>query len=323
MEPNQNVEIEIEDSPVYELVISLFIYLSKKDKNILELGKSWYKQVDHQLTSELNQKIKEDRIFKNLGVDLLYVYKSPNKHSIAEFLNGWKLLKDEEMEDLYLSVLRQMNNKESVKKFKKTYTYRWIEEQGYGALRDYLHGLWLEWHEEYFCKIQDKIASVLKQDALEKNKLAHIMNPVQLIEKATNGILLEDEQVKKVVLIPQYHSNPYNITQNLSDTLIFFYPVDFIEESSDMPSRKLMRLTKCVADETRLKILKFVNEGEKSFMDIVKQTNLAKSTVHHHLVVLRAAGLIRLHQLSKDGVRYSFRESRIKDVSSLISDYIK
>ncbi|MGG3623956.1 metalloregulator ArsR/SmtB family transcription factor [Bacillus gobiensis] len=322
MNQDQHIKIEIDYSPVYELAISLYIYMSKKEKKIIELGKPWYKKVDNQLSPELKQKIKEDRIYKDHGMDLFYVYSSPNKQSIPEFLKWMTSLKEKEFKDIHLSILAQ-KHEEDVKKFKKTYTYRWIEEHGFGALKDYFLDLWQQWNEEYFSGIQDEILNSLKQEAQKMKELAESMNSVQLIEKATNGICLEDDQVKKVVLIPQFHSNPFNVYENFKNLKMFLYPIDLDGVQSNEPSRKLMRVTKCLADETRLKILRYVHEEQKSFMEIVNQTKLAKSTVHHHLVVLRAAGLIRLHSSNKDGDRYSLRESRIQDVSLLLSDYIK
>jgi len=49
-----------------------------------------------------------------------------------------------------------------------------------------------------------------------------------------------------------------------------------------------------LSDESRLRILRFLASGSRDFTEIVRFSGLAKSTVHHHLVILRAAGLVRV-----------------------------
>jgi hypothetical protein len=251
MVTKRKLKIEIDYSPVYELVISLFIYMSKKDKKNFDIGKDWYKHVDSQLTPPFKQKLDEDRIFKELRMDLFYVYCSPNKQSIPEFFQWMKSLNEEEIRHLYLSALHK-NDEESVKKYKKSYAHRWIKKQGYIELRDYLLDLWQQWEKEYFRGIHEQIPEALKTDALEKKLLAASMEPFnQQME-----LFLKFNKLLRI-LAPQYHSNPFNIHQDFSDVQMFFYPVDLAEETSDHPSKNLLRITKCLADETRLKIFEF------------------------------------------------------------------
>ncbi len=54
-----------------------------------------------------------------------------------------------------------------------------------------------------------------------------------------------------------------------------------------------VRLFNALADETRLKIIKLLSEGEKNVDELVQALGIAQSTTSHHLRVLREAGLIR------------------------------
>lgn len=48
-----------------------------------------------------------------------------------------------------------------------------------------------------------------------------------------------------------------------------------------------------LADETRLKIMRLLNEGAKNVDELVQALGLAQSTTSHHLKVLKDAGLIK------------------------------
>ncbi len=51
-------------------------------------------------------------------------------------------------------------------------------------------------------------------------------------------------------------------------------------------------LFKALADETRLRILRILFEGERCVTDLMTELKLAQSHVSHHLKILKTAGLI-------------------------------
>lgn len=55
----------------------------------------------------------------------------------------------------------------------------------------------------------------------------------------------------------------------------------------------LICIFKCLSDETRLRILKLLENGELCVCDIFSALNLSQPKVSFHLAVLREAGLIR------------------------------
>ncbi len=53
------------------------------------------------------------------------------------------------------------------------------------------------------------------------------------------------------------------------------------------------RLHKALADETRLKILEYLESGELCVCELLEVLDMPQSTVSHHLLLLQNAGLIR------------------------------
>jgi DNA-binding transcriptional ArsR family regulator len=68
-----------------------------------------------------------------------------------------------------------------------------------------------------------------------------------------------------------------------------------------------IKLLKAMADETRLKILLYLLNGEQCACTIVPFIGKAQPTVSQHLKVLTEAGILKMR---KDGVRILYR---IKD----------
>ena len=68
-----------------------------------------------------------------------------------------------------------------------------------------------------------------------------------------------------------------------------------------------MRLTHALSDESRLRMLRFVADGPCTLTEVARFIGLSQPTVHHHLVQLRAAGLVRVHFAVSGPSRYSLR----------------
>lgn len=65
---------------------------------------------------------------------------------------------------------------------------------------------------------------------------------------------------------------------------------------------------RAVADETRIRLLRTLCEGEKYVSELADRLGLAQPTVSHHLAILRRAGLV---EARRDGPRvvYALPES--------------
>jgi DNA-binding transcriptional ArsR family regulator len=68
-----------------------------------------------------------------------------------------------------------------------------------------------------------------------------------------------------------------------------------------------------------------LREGDTSLDELTEMLGLSKSTVHHHMSILRAAGLIRIHvstdKSSKKRI-YSLRDQALEDASGFLDSYL-
>ena len=83
-----------------------------------------------------------------------------------------------------------------------------------------------------------------------------------------------------------------------------------------------MRLTRALSDETRLYILRLLAGKQLTFSEIVREVKLSKSTIHYHLIALRAAGLVIVH-VNQKSTAYSLRLEALEKLSGQIATYIQ
>jgi len=67
---------------------------------------------------------------------------------------------------------------------------------------------------------------------------------------------------------------------------------------------KMADILKALAHPTRVKIVKYLSDGEKCVKDIWQELNIPQPTVSQHINILKNAGIISFR---KDGVKTCYR----------------
>src|SRR5262249_20346093 len=125
----------------------------------------------------------------------------------------------------------------------------------FNAWRDALLDLLGIWHGAYFRHLDPAILHGLREQAGVLRARIPSSQPAELIESVTHGLVVEaSPELHQVVLVPQYHHRPYNTDVAIQDGLIILYPCDAaVLPAEDMPPARLMRLTRALSDESRLR----------------------------------------------------------------------
>lgn len=179
------------------------------------------------------------------------------------------------------------------------------------------------WNEQILQPARDEFWPVLQRDAEAKKELARTMAIERLIETTTGVRFSRDPSVRKIVLMPTYFLRPWILITDYKDITFFCYAAadDGVEAPSQDPPTSLVRLYKALGDEGRLKVLKRLTQGDLSLRDASELLGVAKSTAHHHLALLRQAGLVWVQETDGDKV-YSLRDDLIPQAAALLQGYL-
>jgi len=79
----------------------------------------------------------------------------------------------------------------------------------------------------------------------------------------------------------------------------------------DVDTSLLAEFFKIFSDETRLRILDSLLEGDKYVSDLVESVNMSPSCVSHQLKNLRALNLVKCEKLGQN-VKYSISDEHIR-----------
>jgi DNA-binding transcriptional ArsR family regulator len=181
------------------------------------------------------------------------------------------------------------------------------------------------WYEHYFRHVDPAVIHLLEREAAYRKDRVQGRDPVEAMDEATTGLVVDSAAVERVLLVPQYHFRPLNWYGKCGPVLFCLYPVESPSGGPGQPSTDLMRLTRALGDENRLRILHFLAGGSpRSFTEVQKFIGLAKNTVHYHLSTLRCSGLVRIHLFGDEcgSERYTARRATLDQLGPRLQRFL-
>jgi DNA-binding transcriptional ArsR family regulator len=93
-----------------------------------------------------------------------------------------------------------------------------------------------------------------------------------------------------------------------------------IGADDDAPPPRLVTLARALGDERRLRILRRLTAGSFTLQELADDFGVPKTTLLHHLVILRSAGLVRV-EAGANG-RYSVQPGTPAELHRLLDRYL-
>ncbi|CAM4385946.1 ArsR family transcriptional regulator [Bacillus manliponensis] len=163
-------------------------------------------------------------------------------------------------------------------------------------LKEHLIAVMSGWYKVVIESEAEMLCEILKVDYETKEKMKDKMAPEEFVEWVTGGIsYMPEPSVHSVLLIPQYTYRPWNIEADIEGTKVFHYPVaneSIAPNDPYKPNYFVVQKYKALGDEVRLRIVKLLYEQDRTLQQLTDKLDVGKSTIHHHLKILRAAKLV-------------------------------
>jgi DNA-binding transcriptional ArsR family regulator len=171
---------------------------------------------------------------------------------------------------------------------------------------------------EIFAPCEAELVERLSADARAKRRLAETLDPLALIDDAAGGFVYEPEpEFERVVLIPHVAARPWLLLCQHRRARLICYPI--VDGGAD-GAAKLLALGRALGDANRIAILDRLRAGDATLAELADELALARSTTHHHLGQLRAAGLIALRGNARS-YRYTLDRSGFAEAQGLLDGF--
>ncbi|MFV9671661.1 MAG: ArsR/SmtB family transcription factor [Acidimicrobiia bacterium] len=178
-------------------------------------------------------------------------------------------------------------------------------------------------HTDVFATYEKEFRPILERDLKAKQSMAERLSTERFVELATNGLSIEKQGYHRpILLMPSIVGRPWNIFTESSNRMIIAYPVadEYMDADPDAPPTWLIKTYKALGDERRLRILRRLSSGPASLHELADELAISKSTLHHHMMLLRSAGLVKI--LIGTDKEYALREDIVPETTAVLQSYI-
>jgi len=342
--PGQALTVEIDASEAAELLLSIGTVLVEDEQDTYELGAARIEEVRAATPPELLRQAAELLPEKSAALLLGLVYTTPKPRTVSAFLEH---LAATDPVQLRLHLLgyymrgHHVAEPETIRRAAEgddgAITELLAAAAEYGdpgkceslqlavrrdpaesklALLDLLAG----WAEHVLPKLAPADPTLADRDADAKRELVKSVPPEQVVERLAPGIQwAPGPEIDRVMLFPAYSPRPWVYMSEYKRVKIFCYPITLDRSAAQDDPASLVRIYKALGDESRLKLLKRLQDGPISLTDAAQEVGLAKSTTHHHLAILRQAGFVLIQEGDDT---YKLRPDLRPEPGALLQQYL-
>jgi DNA-binding transcriptional ArsR family regulator len=340
--------VSIDAAPAYELLMSLAVVFREDHDDTFDVGDAWIAEARERAGKDLVARVEdvmmgnEDTFVHLTGI----VHDTPAPRDVPAFLEHLRQTDPNEIR-LHLvqfydrdtrratpsSVIRAAVAGDSAARdeFLSTSHPEWepwtayltrVLDQDPEDYKAELVAVLEEWAERVWKPEALTIMPIIERDADAKRELLRELPLDTFVTTATNGVeFVPRPGIDRLVMIPSFVNRPLNSFNEVSESLLIIYPVadESVSADADAPPLRLVRLSKALGDEKRLRILRALADGEKSLMELAEMFGVPKTSMHHHMIVLRSAGLVAVGVGQK---RYRLRRETVPDLGALLGGYL-
>ena len=340
--------LSIDVAPAYELLQSMAVVFGEEDSDTFEVGSEWLEEARQRAGGELVDRIErvmmgENDTFVHLAG---LVYDTPAPRDVPTFLAHLRETDAAEivlhLVQFYSREIRRMTppaviraavggDPDARREFMRTSYPEWEARAAYlgtllgsdiEELKAELISVIEAWAERVWKPESVTIMPIIERDADAKRELQRELPMDRFITTATNGVEFAPRPgIDRVVMVPSFVNRPVVTYNELGETLLIIYPVadESVSADADAPPLRLVRMSKALGDEKRLRILRALADGEKSLVELAEMFGVPKTSMHHHMIVLRSAGLVAVGVGQK---RYRLRSETVPDIGALLGGYL-
>ncbi len=184
------------------------------------------------------------------------------------------------------------------------------------------------WNEAVFSSERARVAQLQRREAaaLEQRRQAMAIEP--FIEEAMHGVQWQRPAgLRRIVFAPSYFCRPAVFYHYWHGTLTFCMPLEWRAQPESatvdprLPDEQTLQFFLALGDESRLRILRLLVSREMYLTELAERLGLTKATTKHHMVRLRAAGLVTL--IDRDRLTYyALRPDVGRHAAQLLDAYL-
>lgn len=142
------------------------------------------------------------------------------------------------------------------------------------------------------------------------------------LDETIGGLSYDPAGLDRVLAVPSPRVAPVIVVVDGRErTIILHPPIGTPGEAPDDTTR-LLELSRAVGDRTRMRLLTALRGGELTAVDLARDLDAPRTTLLHHLAILRAAGLIHVAVTPGNATLYRLRPAGFSELAGSAARFI-
>lgn len=179
------------------------------------------------------------------------------------------------------------------------------------------------WRTHVFDGYIATVGPILEREVDRLRQRSASLSVDGFLEEVTRGATIVAEPGTDVIEVyPQWALRPWNVfwEHGTAQIIGVAVPTEHAAADPDDPPDRLVALARALGDERRLRILRRLTVGSYTLQELADHFAIPKTTLLHHLVILRAAGIVRVGP--GQAGRYTLRSEVPREVQRLLEAYL-
>ena len=180
------------------------------------------------------------------------------------------------------------------------------------------------WTERVFPTLGPPALTIVERDVEAKRRLVRETPIAEAIRIVTNGVQFTASPASEIVVVPTVAMRPFIAPVDTPSTWILLCSVadEAFDDDPAAPPRKLVKIAFALGDELRLRMLRELADGDRTAKQLASRLQVDRTSLHHHLGILRSAGLVSIRASGVQSWVYGLRGDGIATASTSLASYL-
>ncbi len=186
-----------------------------------------------------------------------------------------------------------------------------------------LGGLVRRWQAEVYGPLEGGLAETMSRSLRSFTSATAGLPLERVVERAVPEVTFVPEAGQtSVVLLPSIAIRPLWVVTDHRAANVFAFPAPPDDGERLDPPARLVALGKAIGDETRLRILRELASAPATPPDLADRMGIPRTSLLHHLRILRDADLIAVSVHDSAYHQYHVRDEHFGEIERLLEDYL-
>jgi DNA-binding transcriptional ArsR family regulator len=162
------------------------------------------------------------------------------------------------------------------------------------------------------------LRTALAAEVRERAAATRGRSAVEVVAAVAGGLTYDPPDARSVLLLPAPSVRPIVVV--VDDVAV--HVVTYAPPLPPDPRERLLGLARALGDDTRLRILELLRDGERTAAALAADAGAPRTTLLHHLAMLRAAGLLTTSVGRNNATYYALRREALADLRAAAVDVL-